>query len=69
MEKMGEMIEDLGVDLCSDQAFVEHCIRQLQTFDLLSQQQRYIAEILRSNDVEQAIAACPIAALGSRLSA
>jgi len=53
-ELAGE-IEQLGERLCSDPAIVANHMAQLQVIDLIGQQQRWLAAMLRAD--------CPLAAI------
>ena len=53
-ELAGE-IEQLGERLCSDPAIVANHLAQLQVIDLIGQQQRWLAAMLRAD--------CPLAAI------
>ncbi|MFA7586549.1 MAG: hypothetical protein WCY11_10220 [Novosphingobium sp.] len=56
LDELAQDIELLGEAMCADHAFVNRHMHELQTFDLIAQKQRSLANLLRSD--------CPVSALG-----
>ena len=55
LTELSSEIEQLGERLCSDPAIVANHMAQLQVIDLIGQQQRWLAAMLRAD--------CPLAAI------
>lgn len=66
---MRDVLEDIGVSLCNDDAVMHRCMTQLQRLDELGQRSMWLAELIRAHDPVARIDDITLGALTERLRA
>lgn len=67
LERVSHEIDALSETLCEDDALLANSLVALQAIDAIRQQQYYMAQILRADDLAAAAHSCPMTALTTRL--
>jgi hypothetical protein len=66
LDELSTEIEELGAALCADPVFCDRHIESLQAIDLIAQNQRWLAELLRADCHDTAVHGIGVEALQAR---
>lgn len=67
LDQMRDDLEELGSELCGDEAILHRCMGFLQKFDEMGQRSRWLATLLRADDPGDVLDEITLQSLADRL--